>query len=259
MAAGYIRETDKWVKSGSRAWGSDWIRCRHGSGKLCFRSDRSNITRIAGCAGHHGSRIVLNLKLIAVGSTARPGSLMAKIAIGRYRRAPHWFNRAKSNRNRANGYNAKGNPDPAIENYTRAVDVDPRLKSAHNNRGNAYSANNDLDRPSRIIGECSGRPNFVGPSNFRIPSKERPRPAFAYYNKALETQPASAFSYSNRGNVYRAKGDHDHASSILTARSRSTRNTGTPTAIAAMSKRLKPDVTAGPTWVQERAALCTDR
>src|SRR5262249_40784773 len=65
--------------------------------------------------------------------------------------------------------------------YTKAIDLDPKFAHAYNNRGNAYDAKGDHDRP------------------------------FADYNKAIDLDPKFAIAYYNRGVAYTAKGDHDRA------------------------------------------------
>ena len=76
--------------------------------------------------------------------------------------------------------NEKDHPK-TIEHYSRAIELNPRLVEAYNNRGNAYIDIGEVDR------------------------------AIVDYNKAIELNPDFALAYVNRGNYYRNKGEVDRA------------------------------------------------
>ncbi len=71
--------------------------------------------------------------------------------------------------------------DEAIVQYTKAIELDPELARAYNNRGWAYGEKGQSDL------------------------------AIADYNKAIELDPELAMAYSNRGNTYFDKGEIDNA------------------------------------------------
>ena len=78
--------------------------------------------------------------------------------------------------NRGNTYNGKGAYDQAIEDFDKAIELNPKLTEAYYNRGNAYYGKKDYDK------------------------------AIADYNKAIELNPNYAEAYYNRGVMYMNKG-----------------------------------------------------
>ncbi|MDA8014944.1 MAG: tetratricopeptide repeat protein [Gammaproteobacteria bacterium] len=83
--------------------------------------------------------------------------------------------------NRGVAYGHTGAYDRAVNDYTKALELNPKLFLAYTNRGDAYSNKRDYDR------------------------------AIADHNKALEIQPDYAPAYLNRGNAYCGKTDLDRA------------------------------------------------
>lgn len=80
---------------------------------------------------------------------------------------------------RGYAYQAKGDNDRAIADYTDSIQLDANNKVALTARGNAYFAKGDLDR------------------------------AIADYDQVIALDPKYALAYSNRALAYRAKGDLD--------------------------------------------------
>ena len=78
-------------------------------------------------------------------------------------------------------YSAKGNYDLAIQDYNKALELDPNDVKAYNNRGFVHGR------------QC----------NYDL--------AIQDYNKALELDPKSAVVYTNHGIAYSYKGDYDRA------------------------------------------------
>jgi tetratricopeptide (TPR) repeat protein len=89
------------------------------------------------------------------------------LAISYYNRGIFWYD--------------KDEPDKAIEDYNKAIELSPNYASAFNNRGNAWAAKGDLDR------------------------------AIADYNRAIEIDGKDPFRWNNRGLAWRRKGDYDRA------------------------------------------------
>ena len=77
----------------------------------------------------------------------------------------------------ARTFQIKGQYQQAIEHYTQALELEPRLTAAYNNRGNSHYHNGDYEI------------------------------AIQDYDKALAIDPGHADAYSNRGNAYKASGD----------------------------------------------------
>ncbi|MBF0555264.1 MAG: tetratricopeptide repeat protein [Nitrospirae bacterium] len=90
---------------------------------------------------------------------------------------------------RGNTYYSKGDFDSAISNFTKAIEINPKLAEAYINRGVAYYGKGNYDQ------------------------------AISDYNRAIElnpkldvdVNPKIAEAYNNRGNSYLKKGDHKRA------------------------------------------------
>ena len=80
----------------------------------------------------------------------------------------------------------KGMVEKSITEYTKAIEVDPKIAAAYNNRGDAYV---NIGRYGRAISD---------------------------FTKAIEIEPGNAIAYTNRGNAYSEKGDYDRAISDFT-------------------------------------------
>ncbi|GHV79053.1 hypothetical protein AGMMS49944_08440 [Spirochaetia bacterium] len=80
-----------------------------------------------------------------------------------------------------NGYYNRGEYEKAIEDYTRAINIDPNLAYAYCNRGNAYGENGDYEK------------------------------AIADYTRAINIDPEYTLAYINRGEVYTHQGEYDSA------------------------------------------------
>lgn len=96
------------------------------------------------------------------------------------------WDKAIAYNNRGIVYNAKGNFEKAISDYSRAIELKPEYANAYNNRGVAYYAKGNLDR------------------------------AISDYNKAIELNPKHVNAYSNRGLAYKAKGNYKQTISDYT-------------------------------------------
>ena len=83
--------------------------------------------------------------------------------------------------NRAWAYRTKGQPDLAIADDTRAIELDPKAYRAFADRGAAYHDKDEYDL------------------------------AIADATRSIELNPKESVTYNNRGQAYRAKGDYDRA------------------------------------------------
>lgn len=93
----------------------------------------------------------------------------------------HNPNNALMYNNRGNVKLAAGDVSGAIDDLTKALELDPKIAVAYYNRGNAYDAMGDLAE------------------------------AIKDYDKFIELNPQEAGGYVNRGNAYDTGGDHERA------------------------------------------------
>ena len=110
---------------------------------------------------------------------------------------------AEEHYNRGVDLQNSGELDPAIANYDRAIELDPKYADAYNNRGNAYSdlgnleqAIADYDRaigldPDLAMAYASRGTAYSDLGNFEQ--------AIADYDRAIELAPSNSFAYANRG------------------------------------------------------------
>jgi len=84
-------------------------------------------------------------------------------------------------KNRGTVYSDKGEYDKAIADYNQAISLNPKDEQAYYNRGNAYSDKGEYDK------------------------------AIADYTQAIMINPKFDIAYNNRGNVYSHKGEYDRA------------------------------------------------
>ena len=112
-------------------------------------------------------------------------------------------------------YGKNGNSRRAIERYSKAIELNPRLFIAYNNRGATYGelgehehAISDLSRAIEINPGLS-KPYFNrGIEYLKIDEYEH---AISDFSRVIELDPNSAESYSNRGLAYIWTGDLDSA------------------------------------------------
>jgi tetratricopeptide (TPR) repeat protein len=89
---------------------------------------------------------------------------------------------AEASNNRGIAYAVKGEYDRAIDDFNKALEINPKHAEAYYNRGLAYAQGKDAyDR------------------------------AILDFNEVLEINPRDAVAYYNRGNAYRNKGEYDRA------------------------------------------------
>src|SRR6516164_5505153 len=117
--------------------------------------------------------------------------------------------------NRGNAYQAKGDLDGALADYSQAIQVDPTYVNARFNRGNAYKAKGDLARAIADYNEAVQLdPKYVFAYNNRgnaYYARSDLDRAIADYDQAIQLDPKNAATYNNRGNVYYARSDFDRA------------------------------------------------
>jgi tetratricopeptide (TPR) repeat protein len=109
----------------------------------------------------------------------------------------------------------EGDLDGAINDYTRAIKVNPRYTEAYNNRGAIRRSKGDVDGAIADYDRAiEVDPEHTKSWNNRGAAKEKKGDldgAIADFTRAIELDSQYAHAYYNRGNVKEAKGDHDGA------------------------------------------------
>ena len=117
--------------------------------------------------------------------------------------------------NRGVAYYKQGKPDKAIEDCTRAIELDPNNDLAYNNRGGAYYEQGKLDKAI----EDFTRAIELDPNNDQAYynrggayyKQGKLDKAIENYTKAIELNPDNADAYHNRGEAYYKQGKLDKA------------------------------------------------
>ena len=123
------------------------------------------------------------------------------------------YTRAYNNQGIA--YGTKGEHDLAIENFTRAIELNIQFAEAYNGRGVAYGDKSEhdlaIDNFNRAI---ELNPRYAEAYNGRgvaYANKGEYDLAIADFDAALLINPREDHAYCNRGIAYRHKGEHDLA------------------------------------------------
>lgn len=142
---------------------------------------------------------------------------------GNYDRAIQDFNRAimldpkfeKPYNNRADAYNHKGDYNRAILDYNQAIALNPKYAEAFYNRGIAYNAQNNFDYAIEDFSRAIKlNPHYAQSYNNRAVAyccKGDYNQAIDDLNGAIRLDATYAKAWYNRGNAFNAKGDHAHA------------------------------------------------
>ena len=105
--------------------------------------------------------------------------------------------------------------DKAITHYTKALELNPQLFEAYNNRGNAYRDKGEFDhaitdhytaiqlKPDDADAHNNRGLDYYGKGEYEL--------AFEDYNTAIRLKPDHAETHNNRGLVYHNKGEHELA------------------------------------------------
>ena len=117
--------------------------------------------------------------------------------------------------NRGNAYRAKGDHDHAIADYTKAIELNPKVAGYYDGRGDAYKAKGDLDKAiadyTKAIEISPKWDEAYRDRGLAYYAKKDYDQAIADYTKAIEIDPKDARYYDERGDAYKAKGDLDKA------------------------------------------------
>ena len=114
--------------------------------------------------------------------------------------------------NRGIAYGAKGDYARVIHDYDKAIALNPDLAEAYNNRGNAYRAKGDYGRAIQDYGKAIALNPDDAEAYYNRGNAYRAKGdygrAIQDYGKAIALNPDYAEAYNNRGSAYGAKGDH---------------------------------------------------
>ncbi|MEK6657984.1 MAG: tetratricopeptide repeat protein [Nitrospirota bacterium] len=117
--------------------------------------------------------------------------------------------------NRGLAHQEKGQLDKAIEDYTKALVLNPDFASAYINRGIVYDMKHQSDKAIEDLTMAIAlEPNNPVPYSNRggIYNREGQHDkAIEDYTKAIAVDPNYIYAYSNRGNVYRIIGQYERA------------------------------------------------
>ena len=117
--------------------------------------------------------------------------------------------------NRGIAYRDKGEPDRAIADYNKTIELDAKYQLAWYNRGNAYADKKDFDHAIPEYTQAIALdPTYAFAYFARAAAYQNKKDydhAIADYSKAIELNPKYAAAYDNRASVYQAKGDLDRA------------------------------------------------
>jgi len=117
--------------------------------------------------------------------------------------------------NRGLAYNQKGDPDRAIADFNKAIELNPNFAVAYGMRGVAYDHKGDPDRAiadySKAIELDPNLALFYGERGIDYNQTGDPDRAIADFNKVIELNPNFAPAYGARGSAYETKGDPDRA------------------------------------------------
>lgn len=114
---------------------------------------------------------------------------------------------------RANLWEALGELDIAIGDYTEAIRLDPDV-AYYNSRGAVWYLKREYDKAladyTEVIRIVPNVVTYNNRGNVWLKKKEYDK-ALADYNEAIRREPAYVFAYNGRGAAWRAKGNYDRA------------------------------------------------
>lgn len=122
---------------------------------------------------------------------------------------------SESFKHRAAAFYSKGNFDQAIQDYNKAVEVNPKDPNTFFGRGVAHFNRGEYDRAienyNKAIALNSGDAKFHYNRGLSFYSKGVFERALEDYSRAIELNPAYAEAFHNRGNVFDEQGKHERA------------------------------------------------
>lgn len=112
-------------------------------------------------------------------------------------------------------FNRTGQPDKAIEAFTKAIELNPESAKAYNNRGAVWYLKKDYDRAildysAAISREPATSAFYINRAAAWYKKREFSK-TLSDYDRAIELDPISASAYNNRGMTRYNIGDYDRA------------------------------------------------
>jgi tetratricopeptide (TPR) repeat protein len=106
-------------------------------------------------------------------------------------------------------------PHAALHELNKAIELDPIVAGAYNNRGLAYNTLGQYDAAIKDYGKAIElKPSYADAYNNRgyaYQSKGQYDTAIKDFDRAIELKPEIPEAYNNRGNAYNSKGQYDSA------------------------------------------------
>jgi protein O-GlcNAc transferase len=110
---------------------------------------------------------------------------------------------------------AKGNPDAAIAQYQKAIEINSNFAGSYYNLGNVLKEKGKLDEAITCYQKAIDLdPIYIGSYvnlGTVLQAKGKLDEAITYFQKALQLNPEDAYAYNNLGTVLQAKGKLDEA------------------------------------------------
>ena len=117
--------------------------------------------------------------------------------------------------NRGGAYHSEGKYDYAIADFSLAIGLNQDDAGAYYNRGVAYSDDGQVELALKDLNKAIElKPDYADAyQHFGIiyAKKGKFEHAIRAHNKAIELKPNDATAYNNRGNTYLSKGELEHA------------------------------------------------
>ena len=117
--------------------------------------------------------------------------------------------------NRGLAYGEKGDHDYAIQDFDKAIDLNPDYVVAYHNRGVAYAKKSEFARAIQDYTKAIDLKSDYAETYYNLGvaygAKGDHDQAIQDYTKAIDLNPDYTEVYYNRGVAYGAKGDHDRA------------------------------------------------
>jgi len=117
--------------------------------------------------------------------------------------------------NRGNAYAKSNKHEKAIEDYNKAIELNPDDATAYNNRGNTYAKSNKHEKAIEDYNKAIElNPDYATAYNNRgaaYAKSNKHEKAIEDYNKAIELNPDDATAYNNRGAAYAKSNKHEKA------------------------------------------------
>jgi tetratricopeptide (TPR) repeat protein len=122
---------------------------------------------------------------------------------------------AETYTNLGTAHNSLGNYEQAIQYFDKALEIDPQTAIAYNNRGHSYVNLEEFERAIQDFGKAieidPQAPTAYGSRGISYFSIGEYEQAFQDFDKAIEIFPHNPFNYFNRGYAYSSLEEYEKA------------------------------------------------